>query len=85
MAGHLPSVLAKIDPADAWAPYTPSAETPWNAKWIAHLYRRAAFGPSPADTQRSLKDGYQSTLSRLLTGEPDAPALLEVLTDPAAI
>ena len=36
--------LDKLDPAEAWTPWTPSAEEPWNRKWAAHLYRRAAFG-----------------------------------------
>jgi hypothetical protein len=81
MADALPADLAKVDPADAWLPYRPSAAVPWNKKWIAHFYRRAAFGPSPADTERALTDGFEKTLDRLLTGEPDAPQLLELLSD----
>jgi hypothetical protein len=81
MADALPADLAKVDPADAWSPYRPSAAVPWNKKWIAHFYRRAAFGPSAADTERALNDGFEKTLDRLLTGEPDAPQLLELLSD----
>jgi hypothetical protein len=77
MADTLPSDLAKIDPAEAWA----AAKPTWNAKWIGHLYRRAAFGPSPADIKQALADGFEKTLDRLIGGEPDAPALLEVLVD----
>jgi hypothetical protein len=77
MADTLPSVLAKVDPADAWAPAKPE----WNAKWIAHLYRRAAFGPSPADTKQALADGFAKTLDRLMTGEPDSRELLQFLSD----
>jgi hypothetical protein len=54
---------------------------PWNRKWVAHLYRRAAFGPSPADTDRALEDGFARTLDRLMAGEPDAAERLELLTD----
>src|SRR5437773_954893 len=83
MADTLPSELSKVDPADAWKPYQPSAAVPWDRKWIAHLYRRAAFGPSPADTDRARSDGFEKTLDRLMKGEPDAPTLLdlELLTD----
>lgn len=81
MAGALPSELSKVDPADAWQPWQPSAATPWNRKWVAHLYRRAAFGPSPAETDRALAEGFAKTLDRLAGGEPDAAERLELLTD----
>jgi uncharacterized protein (DUF1800 family) len=81
MADVLPSSLSKVDPADAWKPWRPSSAIPWDQKWVAHLYRRAAFGPSTADTTRALADGFPKTLDRLLNGEPDATALLEVMTD----
>ena len=35
--------LDRIDPAAAWQVWQPSAGDPWNRKWAAHLYRRAAF------------------------------------------
>jgi len=80
MADTLPLDLAKVDPAEAWASYKPSAAVPWNAKWIAHFYRRAAFGPSPADTKRALADGFDATLDRLMTGEADAAEWLDLFT-----
>jgi hypothetical protein len=81
MADSLSATLERIDPTEAWAPYRPSGAVPWNRKWIAHLYRRAAFGPTPAETDRGLKDGPETTLNRLLSGEPDAADRLEVLLD----
>src|SRR5437763_4543159 len=81
MADVLPSELSKVDPADAWKPWLPSAALPWNRKWGAHLYRRAAFGPSPADTDRALAEGFGATLDRLMKGEPDAAEMLEVMAD----
>jgi hypothetical protein len=81
MADALPSELSKVDPADAWKPWQPSAAAPWNKKWVAHLYRRAAFGPSPADTDRALADGFPKTLDRLLAGDPNAAANLEMIVD----
>ncbi|MBX9625645.1 MAG: DUF1800 domain-containing protein [Gemmataceae bacterium] len=71
MADALPAELSKVDPADAWAAWTPSDAVPWDRKWVAHLYRRAAFGPSPADTDRALAVGPDKTLDRLLAGEPN--------------
>ena len=41
--------LNDIDPAEAWQPWQPSSNDPWNRKWAAHLYRRAAFGASRED------------------------------------
>lgn len=81
MADTLATELKQIDPADAWAPYKPSAAVPWNRKWIAHFYRRAAFGPSPAETELALTDGFVKTFARLMAGEVQAPDLLELLTD----
>jgi uncharacterized protein (DUF1800 family) len=81
MAGTLPSDLSKVDPRDAWAAYRPSDDVPWNHKWIAHLYRRAAFGPSPADTEAALNDGPEKALDRLMTGTADAAELVEVMHD----
>ena len=81
MAESLPADLSKVDPSEAWKPWTPSASTPWNRKWVAHLYRRAAFGPSSADTKRALADGLPKTLDRLMAGEPGAAELLEMLAD----
>jgi len=72
MAETLPGDLMKVNPEEAWAPFEPSSAVPWNKKWIAHLYRRAAFGPSPSATARALADGFEKTLDRLMTGESDA-------------
>ncbi len=76
MAGTLPSNLSRVDPGDAWAAYRPSDDVPWDHKWVAHLYRRAAFGPSPADTEAALNDGPEKTLDRLMTGTADAAELV---------
>jgi hypothetical protein len=81
MADTLPADLSKVDPADAWKPYTPSDGVPWNRKWVTHLYRRAAFGASPAEVEQALKDGPAKTLDCLMTGSPDAAELLEFYTD----
>ena len=67
MATALPADLSKVDPADAWKPWLPNAEEPWNRKRIAHLYRRAAFGATPAEVDAALKLGHTKTLEQLLS------------------
>ncbi len=81
MADILASELSKVDPQEAWQAYVPMAKVPWTKKQVAHLYRRAAFGANPAETEQALKDGPQKTLERLMVGRPDAAELLEVYTD----
>jgi uncharacterized protein (DUF1800 family) len=64
----LATSLARLDPADAWLPWTPDAQQPWNLKWAEHLYRRAAFGATWNELQRAISQGPEKTLDRLLTG-----------------
>ena len=60
--------LNRLDPQAAWQPWQPNAGQPWNPKWIAHLYRRAAFCPSWDEIALSLHTGLEATLDRLLRG-----------------
>jgi len=77
----LPTDLTKVDPVDAWKPWVPSVAEPWDRKRIAHLYRRAAFGATPAEIDAALKNGFPKTLAHLLEGEADAADRLELLTE----
>src|SRR6476469_7357988 len=52
----------------AWAPYSPSADNPWDRKKVGHLYRRAAFGATIAELARGVADGPEKTLAHLLDG-----------------
>ena len=63
-----PTPLEKLDPAESWAPWEPSADDPWDRKWAGHLYRRAAFGASWPELQAALDDGPEATIDRLLDG-----------------
>ena len=65
MAATLPS-LDQIDPAEAWQPWQPCSADPWGRKWAAHLYRRAAFGPSREDLVEAERLGLEGTLDLLL-------------------
>ena len=80
MAATLPP-LDRLDPAEAWQAWRPSASDPWGRKWAAHLYRRAAFGPSRADLLRAERVGPEGTLDQLLRGSPEADQLRETLDD----
>jgi uncharacterized protein (DUF1800 family) len=80
MAATLPR-LDQIDPAEAWQPWRPSPADPWGRKWAAHLYRRAAFGPSREDLLEAERLGPQDTLDLLLRGRPQAEELRETLVD----
>src|SRR5262245_19444253 len=80
MGVTLPS-LDQIDAAEAWQPWRPSPADPWNRKWAAHLYRRAAFGPSRDDLHEAERLGPQGTIDLLLRGRPHSDALVETLTD----
>jgi hypothetical protein len=76
----LPADLSRVDPSEAWKPWQPAAGE-WNRRWIAHLYRRAAFGPTAADIERAAADGLPKTLDKLMAGEPDAAERQELLTE----
>src|SRR5437588_10915461 len=80
MAVKLPP-LDQIDPTEAWQPWRPAAADPWGRKWAAHLYRRAAFGPSRADLLEAERLGPEGTLDLLLRGRPRADDMVETLTD----
>ena len=73
--------LDKIDPAEAWEAWTPSASDPWDRKWAAHLYRRAAFGASREELAEAEKLGLEGTLELLLNGRSRDAEVLETLTD----
>ena len=46
--------------------WTPTPEEPWDLVRIAHLHRRAGFTPDWTTIQRSLREGYQTSIDSLL-------------------
>ena len=63
---------------DPLAPYTPSAAKPWNARRVAHLYRRLGFGASLTQIQQGLQMTPGDLIDQLLEtaadlGPPDPP------------
>jgi uncharacterized protein (DUF1800 family) len=71
--------LSKLDPAEAWKPWTPSADDPWSLKWAGHLYRRAAFGATWSELQTAVKAGPDATLRKLFTPGPQQVQFDEVM------
>lgn len=63
------SDLAQLSAEEAWAPYSPTAENPWDAARAAHLLRRSGAGPSWGDIARAIEDGPEKTTDRLLRGD----------------
>src|SRR5262245_22654774 len=61
-----------LDATNAWEPYKPSAENPWDRRKVGHLYRRAAFGATAAELDAGVKDGHQKTLARLPEGSTES-------------
>ena len=59
-------------------PYVPSAAKPWNARRVAHLYRRLGFGASHAQIQAGLQLSPGELIDQILDtaadrGSPDPP------------
>jgi len=73
--------LEKVDPTKAWQPWEPTKADPWNLKWAAHLYRRAAFGGSTAELKTAVDKGHKATIDLLMQGEPKAKNLENFLMD----
>ena len=80
MAVTIPT-LDQLDPSEAWQPWQPTDGDPWGRKWAAHLYRRAAFGPSREDLLEAERLGFEGTLERPLQGRPHAEEFTETQVD----
>ena len=66
---------AVVDPLQ---PYVPSADKPWNARRVAHVYRRLGFGASLAQIQQGLQMSPSDLIDQLFDtaidlGTPDPP------------
>lgn len=53
--------------AAALAPYVPTASEPWDYARAAHLLRRAMVGPNEEEIRRSVSEGLDRTIERLMT------------------
>lgn len=55
--------------AQAWLPYEPSPQQPFDRRAAAHLFRRAGFSATFSELDQSVTRGPQATVQRLLAGE----------------
>src|SRR5436190_5288261 len=74
----------------AWAPYVPNEQAPWDLRRVVHLHRRAGFAATWGEIQRDLADGPGPSVERLLAGKaradqppPDFEHTSTVLADAA--
>jgi hypothetical protein len=72
MGGSISGPLEKVDPSEAWAPWTPDKNNPFNLKWAGHLFRRATFGVGIDRLRAAVDSGLEATLAELLNGEVGA-------------
>jgi len=62
-----------IDPDWAWAEFQPDAETPWNLRTAAHLFRRAGFGATRGELTAATEKSPTAVVDELLgTPEPES-------------
>lgn len=58
-----------MNSTSAWVPYTPDARSPWTARRVVHLHRRAGFAATWGEIQRDLRDGPGPSIARILAGK----------------
>jgi len=59
------ATLEKLDPQQAWAPFEPNAERPFDRRAAAHLYRRAGFAANTSQLERAVRLGPRRTVDRM--------------------
>jgi uncharacterized protein (DUF1800 family) len=64
---------------DAWAPFQPSADNPWDLAKVAHLHRRAGFGATWAELQRDIREGPAASVDRFLSPRPPSAEEIQIL------
>lgn len=68
---HTATLLTQ--PHEAWAPYRPSDEEPWDERRVAHLHRRAGFGAGWKTIARDVAAGPVESIARVLEGDDHCP------------
>jgi uncharacterized protein (DUF1800 family) len=67
--------FADLRPADAWRPFEPSADRPFDRRLAAHLFRRAGLAAGPRELDEAIKLGPQAAVRKLLA--PDRTAAFD--------
>jgi uncharacterized protein (DUF1800 family) len=74
-----------LDPAAEWAPWTPTPADPWSARWAAHLYRRAAFGPTRDELRDAVAAGMEATVEKLFAAPAEPRTRVPAVAGPPPI
>jgi uncharacterized protein (DUF1800 family) len=61
------------EPAEAWEPFRPVKDGPWDSRAVAHLHRRAGFGATWEQVRRDVAEGLDASIQRVLEGEATGP------------
>jgi len=64
----MPGTLLDVAPREAWQAWKPTRTQPWDLRWAAHLYRRAAFGADWQTLEDAVEQGCEDSVERLLVG-----------------
>jgi hypothetical protein len=89
MASNILPPLTQLDPAEVWRPWQPDDKHPWNQKWAAHLFRRAAFGAPPytkgigyrQGMEAAVQQGLDKSLALVLEGGPGQKEFDQLMDD----
>jgi uncharacterized protein (DUF1800 family) len=63
----MPQSFADLRLEEAWLPFEPSSDRPFDRRLAGHLYRRAGFAASMRELDEAVRLGPQQTVKRLLT------------------
>lgn len=58
--------LVDLKPEEAWLPWEPTSEQPFDRRMAAHLYRRAGFAATSGELDAAVKLGPRESVQRLL-------------------
>ncbi len=64
--------LTDINPTEAWKPFEPSANRPWDNRLAAHLLRRSGFGGSIKEIVAAQNKGIQKAIEQIFSQTDDA-------------
>src|SRR5215204_4996717 len=62
----MPRNASTLAAHEAWLPYEPNDDAPWNRRRVVHLHRRAGFAATWAEQERDLADGPRLAVDRLI-------------------
>src|SRR6186997_3456053 len=62
----MPQSLTDLRLEEAWSPFEPSSDRPFDRRLAAHLYRRAGFAANTRELDEAVRLGPQEAVKRML-------------------